>query len=91
MGTGSDFDGIKRPGHKADHPTPCSEVKNGGAICPLPHTSSWHSAWLVKHRENFTFTFTNNVRVKKSISIISEGYIVRMEMRYAYKIFVGYT
>jgi hypothetical protein len=29
--------------------------------------------------------------VKKSISIISEGYIVRMEMRYAYKIFVGYT
>jgi hypothetical protein len=24
---------------------------------PLPHTSSWHSAELVKHRDNFAFTF----------------------------------
>jgi hypothetical protein len=23
---------------------------------PTPHTSSWLSAWLVKHRDNFTFT-----------------------------------
>jgi hypothetical protein len=47
---------IKRPGRKADHSPPSSaEVKNGGAIPPLPHMSSWHSVWLIKHRDNFTF------------------------------------
>jgi hypothetical protein len=31
--------------HEADHPPPSSaEVKNGGAIHPLTHTSSWHGA-----------------------------------------------
>jgi uncharacterized membrane protein len=41
-----------------------------GAITPLPHASSWHGSWLstgyvfivwylVKHRDNFTFTLTN--------------------------------
>jgi hypothetical protein len=25
-----------------------------GSIHPLPHTPSWHCAWLVKHRRNFT-------------------------------------
>jgi hypothetical protein len=28
-----------------------------GAIPPLPSTHSWHGAQL-KHRDNFTFTFT---------------------------------
>jgi hypothetical protein len=37
--------GVKRPGRKADHSSPCSaEVKNDGAIRPLPHMSSWHNA-----------------------------------------------
>jgi hypothetical protein len=27
-----------------------------GSIYPLPHTPSWRSAQLVKHRDNFTFT-----------------------------------
>jgi hypothetical protein len=27
-----------------------------GSIHPLPHTSSGHSAYLVKHRDSFTFT-----------------------------------
>jgi hypothetical protein len=32
---------VKRPGPEADHSPPSSaEVKNGGAISPLPHTSS---------------------------------------------------
>jgi hypothetical protein len=32
-------------GRVADHSPPSSaEVKNGGAIPPLPHMSSWHSA-----------------------------------------------
>jgi hypothetical protein len=33
------------PGREADYSPPSSaEVKKGGAILPLPHTSSWHSA-----------------------------------------------
>jgi hypothetical protein len=33
-----------------------AEVKNGGAMPPPPSMSSWHSAYLIKHRDNFTFT-----------------------------------
>jgi hypothetical protein len=37
--------GVKRPGREADHPPPSSaEVKNCGAIPPLPHMSSRHNA-----------------------------------------------
>jgi hypothetical protein len=37
--------GGKWPGHEADHSPPSfAEVKNGGAIPPLPHMSSWQSA-----------------------------------------------
>jgi hypothetical protein len=37
--------GVKRQGHEADYsPASSAEVKKGGAIIPLPHTSSWHSA-----------------------------------------------
>jgi hypothetical protein len=37
--------GIKRQGREADRSPPSSaEVNNGGAIPPLPHMSSWHSA-----------------------------------------------
>jgi hypothetical protein len=44
---------VKRLGHNADHSDPSSaEVKNGGTIPPLPHTSSWH---------NFTFTFNRKI------------------------------
>jgi hypothetical protein len=44
MGTGGPLPAIKRPEREADHPLPSSaEVKNGGAIPPLPHTSSWRS------------------------------------------------
>jgi hypothetical protein len=51
--------GVKRPGPEADHSPPSgSEVKNGGAMHPLPHTSSWCVAQLIKHTENFTFCFT---------------------------------
>jgi hypothetical protein len=33
----------KRPGSEAQHSIPCNaEVKNGGAIRPLPHTYSRH-------------------------------------------------
>jgi hypothetical protein len=37
--------GVKRPGREADHSAPTTvKFKNGGAIPPLPHMSSWHSA-----------------------------------------------
>jgi hypothetical protein len=44
--------GIKQPGREADHsPLPFSaEVKNGGAIFPLPHTPLCHGAYLIKER-----------------------------------------
>jgi hypothetical protein len=45
--------GVKRPGREANHsPASSAEFKNG-ATMPLPHTS-WHSASLIKHRDNFT-------------------------------------
>jgi hypothetical protein len=45
--------GVKWPGREADHSPPTS---------PTPHTSSPHSAQLVKHRDNFTFTTVSNCR-----------------------------
>jgi hypothetical protein len=37
--------GLKRPAREADYSPPFNaEVKNGGAIPPLPHISSWLSA-----------------------------------------------
>jgi hypothetical protein len=37
--------GMKRPGREADHSSKFNtEVKNGGAILPLPHASSWRDA-----------------------------------------------
>jgi hypothetical protein len=37
--------GTKQLGHEAGHSPPSStKVKNGGAICPLPHMSSWHDS-----------------------------------------------
>jgi hypothetical protein len=39
------FNGIERQGIEADHSPPSSaELKNGGAIPPLPHTSPWRNA-----------------------------------------------
>jgi hypothetical protein len=37
--------GVRRPGREADRSLLSSaEVKNGGAIPPLPHTSSWRGS-----------------------------------------------
>jgi hypothetical protein len=44
---------VKWLGCKTGHSPPSSaDIKNGGAIPPLPHTSSF------QHMENFTFTFS---------------------------------
>jgi hypothetical protein len=58
MGTGALSPGIKRLGQEAGHSHPSDdEIKNGGAIPPLPHTSSRHDAKFIKHKDNFTITF----------------------------------
>jgi hypothetical protein len=47
MGTSGPSLGIKRPGRETEHSPPTSaEVKNGGAIPPVPHTSSWRASYL---------------------------------------------
>jgi hypothetical protein len=38
-------------------PPSTAELKNGGTSPPLPHMSTWHSALLIKHRDNFTVFF----------------------------------
>jgi hypothetical protein len=44
MGSAAISSGMKRPELEADHsPTPTTEVKNGSAIPPLSHTSSWRN------------------------------------------------
>jgi hypothetical protein len=54
VGTRGNFPDVKKPGHEADHSTPSSaEVKNVAAIPVLPYMSTWHSASLINHRDNF--------------------------------------
>jgi hypothetical protein len=49
--------GVKRHECEADHSPPSgAEVKNDGAIPPLPHMSSWHSPLIIKHTDNFIFS-----------------------------------
>jgi hypothetical protein len=45
MGTGGSFHGgVKRQGREDDHSPPSgAEVKNGGAIPPLPNMPLWHT------------------------------------------------
>jgi hypothetical protein len=50
------FQGVKLPMREADQsPSFSTEVKNGGIIGlpPIPHTLSWYSAQLIKHRNKF--------------------------------------
>jgi hypothetical protein len=51
--------GVKRPGSEADHsPPPSAEVKE--CVKLYLHSQYAFTAWcLVKHRDNFTFTFHN--------------------------------
>jgi hypothetical protein len=43
--------GVKQPGHETDYSSLHSnKFKSGEAIHSLPHTSSWHSVELLKHR-----------------------------------------
>jgi hypothetical protein len=48
--------GVKLPTHIQLLP----KSRKRGSIHPLPHTSSWYSAYLVKDRGSVTFTFTED-------------------------------
>jgi hypothetical protein len=48
--------GVKRPGREIDNsPKASAEFKKMWIYTPTPNTPSWRSAYLVKHRDNFTF------------------------------------
>jgi hypothetical protein len=75
MGTGVLSPEVKRPGHEVDHsPASSAEVKNvWGYTSTLPYALMWwclvkyriRMGWyLVKHRENFTFTLLWNNKFK---------------------------
>jgi hypothetical protein len=61
--------GVKRPGREADHsPTSSAEVKELVELyLHSPITPSWRGAQL-KHRDNFTFTFTFTGVVTKNFT-----------------------
>jgi hypothetical protein len=70
MGTDDSFpEGeVKRQGREGDHsPLSSAEVKNSGAIPPLPHVSSWHSAYLIKDRGQFYIIY---IHIINSMDII---------------------
>jgi hypothetical protein len=48
--------GIKLPGRETDHSPPLvPRSRKRGSIHSVPRTPSWHNAYLVKYRDNFTF------------------------------------
>jgi hypothetical protein len=52
--------GVKRPAREANHSPPSNAVvKNGGAVPPLLRMCFWHSAYLIKHSDNFIFYYEN--------------------------------
>jgi hypothetical protein len=58
MSIGGSFPGIKRKGREADHSPPSSaEVKNDGAVTPLPSTCSWPGTSLIKRRDNLPLPY----------------------------------
>jgi hypothetical protein len=60
-------------GPEAHHSPPSSaEIKNGGTIPPLLHTSSCRSSCLIKQRDSFTFTFISEVG---STNVFQQGCI----------------
>jgi hypothetical protein len=49
-----------------------SRSRKHGSIHPLPHTSSWRSTLLVKHRDNFTLLLTKCGTTPFGRGVVSE-------------------
>jgi hypothetical protein len=84
MDAESSFLGVKKPGLEDDHTPPfSSEVKNGGAIPPVPHTSSWRSvqgqlylSTSIQFRQAFLlFCFIDCIYGLFKISVSSSDYV----------------
>jgi hypothetical protein len=55
--TGALSPGVKRPESEADHPPSTTvEIKKTWIYTSTPHPASWRNAYLVKHRDKFTFS-----------------------------------
>jgi hypothetical protein len=71
-----------RPKPETDHSPPSNaEVKNGGAIPPLPHTSVWCGGYVINHRGKFTFTlvlltYGKNYTVGSSVYTVLIGRMI---------------
>jgi hypothetical protein len=64
--------GVKRPGRLTTHLQLVPRSRKCGSIHPLPHTPSWRSAYLVKHRDNFTFTLVDALYHSVCVQLKSE-------------------
>jgi hypothetical protein len=50
---------VRRQRREHDHsPTSGAEIKNGGAIPPLPHMPARRGVWKIKRNENFIFSLS---------------------------------
>jgi hypothetical protein len=59
--------GAKRAGREAGHsPSSSAEIRNGGAISPLPYTSSRLSTLSLEHKDNFNLMF-NIIIIEKHL------------------------
>jgi hypothetical protein len=65
MGTGGSFPGVKRPRSEVDHSPPTTaEVKKIWIYTSIPHTPSWHSAYLTQGQLYLLHvTFTEDFRI----------------------------
>jgi hypothetical protein len=65
-----------RPGREADHSPPTSaEVKKMWIYTSTPHTSSWRSAYLVKHGDSFAFYFASSLNFTLGSHMIGLGFV----------------
>jgi hypothetical protein len=84
MDTGGSFPGGKAAGGEADHSPPSSaEVKNAWSYTSTPQYV--FMAWcLVKHRDNFTFTFLVHHKHMNNLYVINITHITIRKFYVAY-------
>jgi hypothetical protein len=63
MGFGNSVAGVKNSEREVDHPTPIVlKSRKRGCMPLLPHISSWRSAQLFNHSDNFTVYLRQRVK-----------------------------
>jgi hypothetical protein len=80
--------GVKRPGREVHQSSPSSaEVKYGGTIPLFPNTSSRRGAWLIKHKDNFTFTWFVDL-LKRSGHFITIRFNTKRTLQFAHTVYL---